>query len=159
MLTVLMPTRHRPAKLSTPLWEEQTHGSVYAAARGPLAGCMDPASVTGLQDPGEPLGWPVKAFPAPVSVSKTPTYFYAFHWPAGREVGAAVPSSGEPGERTCSLSAAPSPSRPPVKAVSTRGAAEGTLLADQDEHLGLELPGSGVTLCTEKLPPQQSRAG
>ena len=101
-LTVLMPTRHRPAKLSTPLWEEQTHGSVYAAARGPLAGCMDPASVTGLRDPGEPLGWPVKAFPAPVSVSKTPTYFYAFHWPAGREVGAAVPSSGEPVERVLS---------------------------------------------------------
>ena len=45
---------------------------MYAAARGPLAGCMDPASVTGLQDPGEPLGWPVKAFPAPVSVSRTP---------------------------------------------------------------------------------------
>ena len=45
---------------------------MYAAARGPLAGCMDPASVTGLRDPGEPLGWPVKAFPAPVSVSKTP---------------------------------------------------------------------------------------
>ena len=78
----------------------------------------------------------------------------------GREVGAAVPSSGEPAERVLSLSAAPSPSRPPVKAVSTRGAAEvGMLLADQNEHLGLELPGSGVTLCTEKLAPQQSRAG
>ena len=48
------------------------HGSVYAVARGPLARCMDPASVTGRRDPGEPLGWPVKAFPAPVSVSKTP---------------------------------------------------------------------------------------
>ena len=82
----------------------------------------------------------------------------------GREVGAAVPSSGEPAERVLSLSAAPSPSRPPVKAVSTRGAAEGTLLADQDEHLGLIHPsGLGcyplLTLCTEKLAPQQSRAG
>ena len=129
----------------------------------PFSGCKDPALVTGQRDPGEPLSWPVKAFPAPVSVSKTPYVLCVSHWPAGREVGAAVPSSGEPAERVLSLSAAPSPSRPPVKAVkkavSTRGAAEGTLLADQDEHLGLILPGSGVTLCTEKLAPQQSRAG
>ena len=55
-LTVLMPARHRPAKLPTPPWEEQMRGSVYAVARGPLSGSMDPAPATGRQDPGEPLG-------------------------------------------------------------------------------------------------------
>ena len=35
-------------------------GSVYALARGPLAGCMDPASVTGRRHTGKPLGQPVK---------------------------------------------------------------------------------------------------
>jgi hypothetical protein len=36
-------------------------GSVYAVARGPLEGCMDPASVTGRRHTGKPLGQPVKA--------------------------------------------------------------------------------------------------
>ena len=37
-------------------------GSVYAVARGPLEGCMVPASVTGRRHTGKPLGQPVKAF-------------------------------------------------------------------------------------------------
>ena len=60
-ITVSMPARHRPAKLPTPTWEEQMRGSVYAVARGPLEGCMDPASVTGRRHTGKPLGQPVKA--------------------------------------------------------------------------------------------------
>ena len=115
--------------------------------------------VTGRRDVGEPLVRPVKASPSHCPSRRPPTFYASSdlkfdRWPAGREVGAAVPSSGEPGERTCSLSAAPSPAREPVKAVSIRGAAEGVLLADQLEQLGLELLCSGCDPCTEKLAPQ-----
>ena len=120
--------------------------------------------MTGRRDVGEPLVRPVKASPSHCPSRRPPTFYASSdlksdRWPAGREVGAAVPGSGEPGERTCSLSAAPSPAREPVKAVSIRGAAEGVLLADKFEHLGLELLGSGVTLRAKKLAPQQHRAG
>ena len=136
-----------------------------AAAHGPLSGCKGScALVTGRRDVGEPLVQPVRASPSHCPSRRPPTFYASSdlrsdRWPAGREVGAAVPGSEEPGERTCSLSAAPSPSRPPVKAVSTRGAAEGMLLADQNEHLGLEPPGLGCDPCAEKLAPQQSQAG
>ena len=46
-------------------------GGAWSPFRG-AKGCKDPALVTGQRDPGEPQSWPVKAFPAPVSVSKTP---------------------------------------------------------------------------------------
>ena len=140
--TVSMPDRRCPVKTANP----PVGGTETKQRRTvPFRGAKDPALVTGRRDVGEPLVRPVKASPSHCPSRRPPT-FCAFRWPAGREIGAAVPGSKEPGERTCSLSAAPSPAREPVKAVSIRGAAEGVLLADQLEQLGLELPCSGVTL-------------
>ena len=133
----------------------------HAAARGPLFGVQGPCvgdwCLVGETRASRWVG-PLRRSP-PRCPSRGPPTFYAFRWPAGREVGAAVPSSGEPGERTCSLSAAPSPAREPVKAFSTRGAAEGVLLADQVEQLGLELPCSGVSPLQREVGPATVTSG
>ena len=120
--------------------------------------------MTGRRDVGEPLVRPVKASPSHCPSRRPPTFYASSdlrsdRWPAGREVGAAVPGSEEPGERTCSLSAAPSPVREPVKAVSTRGAAEGVLHADQLEQLGLEPPCSGVSPLRREVGPSTVASG
>ena len=53
--------------------------------------------VTGRRDPGEPLSWPVRAFPVPVSVPTTPCRSARFGPPASRS--GSPPDSGEPVER------------------------------------------------------------
>jgi hypothetical protein len=150
-----MPDRRCPVKTANP----PVGGTETKQRRTvPFRGAKDRALVTGRRDVGEPLVRPVKASPSHCPSRRPPT-FCAFRWPAGREVGAAVPGSGEPDERTCSLLAAPLPAREPVKAVSIRGAAEGVLLADQLEQLGLELPCSGVSPLQREVGPSTVASG
>ena len=159
--TVHMPDRRCPVKTANP----PVGGTETKQRRTvPFRGAKDRALVTGRRDVGEPLVRPVKASPSHCPSRRPPTFYASSdlkfdRWPAGREIGAAVPGSGEPGERTCSLSAAPSPAREPVKAVSIRGAAEGVLLADQLEHLGVELPCSGVSPLQREVGPSTVASG
>ena len=159
--TVQMPDRRCPVKTANP----PVGGTETRQRRTvPFRGAQDRAPVTGRRDVGEPLVRPVKASPSHCPSRRPPTFYASSdlksdRWPAGREVGAAVPGSEEPGERTCSLSAAPSPTREPVKAVSTRGAAEGVLHADQLEQLGLEPPCSGVSPLRREVGPSTVASG
>ena len=106
--------------------------------------------MTGRRDVGEPLVRPVKASPSHCPSRRPPR--------SVRFVGPPAARSGPP--RTIeSLAAAPSPAREPVKAVSIRGAAEGVLLADQLEQLGLELPCSGVSPLQREVGPSTVASG
>ena len=72
-----------------------------AAAHGPLSGCKGSCAGDWPSGPGEPLGWPVRAFPIPVSVPTTPYRSARFGPPASRS--GSPPDSGEPVERVSAL--------------------------------------------------------
>ena len=95
---VSMPDRRCPVKTANP----PVGGTETKQRRTvPFRGAKDRALVTGRRDPGEPLGWPVRAFPIPVSVPTTPCRSTRFGPPASRS--GSPPDSGEPVERVSAL--------------------------------------------------------